>query len=60
MLHRPTLLFVPGFAARAALGEFAGEVLGGQRAVSSKLTDAGYEFTHTDLTDALRAELRLS
>jgi uncharacterized protein (TIGR01777 family) len=57
VLHRPTLLFVPGFAARAALGEFAGEVLGGQRTVSRKLTDAGYEFTHTDLTEALRAEL---
>ena len=49
MLHRPTLLFVPGFAARIALGEFAGEVLGGQRAIPTKLTGAGYAFAHTDL-----------
>ncbi len=57
VLHRPTLLFVPGFAAHVALGEFAGEVLGGQRAIPTKLTEAGYEFTHTDLATALRAEL---
>ncbi len=57
VLHRPTVLFVPGFAARIALGEFAGEVLGGQRAIPTKLTDAGFEFTHTDLATALRAEL---
>ena len=57
MLHRPTVLPVPGFAARIALGEFAGEVLGGQRAMPTALRDAGYEFRQTDLADALRAEL---
>jgi len=57
VLHRPTLVPVPGFAARIALGEFAGEVLTGQRAVPRRLVDAGFEFTHAGLSDALRAEL---
>jgi hypothetical protein len=57
VLHRPTVVAVPGFAARVALGEFAGEVLGGQRALPTALTAAGYEFTHPDLATALRAQL---
>jgi uncharacterized protein (TIGR01777 family) len=57
VLHRPTVFPVPGFAARAALGEFAGEVLGGQRAVPRRLQDAGFRFTHADLDAALRAAL---
>ncbi len=57
VLHRPTVLPVPGFAARIALGEFAGEVLGGQRAVPSALLEAGFGFRFTDLAEALRAEL---
>lgn len=56
-LHRPTVLPVPGFAARIALGEFAGEVLGGQRAMPVALLDAGFRFTHDTIEDALRAEL---
>ena len=37
-LNRPTPLIVPGFALRAALGEFADEgVLGGQRAIPAAL-----------------------
>ncbi len=56
-LHRPTVLAVPGFAARIALGEFANEVLTGQRAVPERLTGAGFQFTHPDLARALRAEL---
>jgi uncharacterized protein (TIGR01777 family) len=58
VLHRPTVLPVPGVAVRLALGEFAGEVLGGQRAVPRRLLAAGFEFEHTDLAAALRAELR--
>jgi NAD dependent epimerase/dehydratase family enzyme len=52
------VLPVPGVAVRLALGEFAGEVLGGQRAVPRRLLAAGFEFEHTDLAAALRAELR--
>ena len=57
VLHRPTVLPVPGLAARIALGEFAGEVLAGQRAVPKRLLDAGFEFAHVELETALRAEL---
>lgn len=57
LLHRPTVLPVPGLAVRAALGEFAGEVLGGQRAVPRRLLDAGFTFEHADVTSALQAEL---
>lgn len=57
LLHRPTILPVPAFAARAALGEFATDVLTGQRARPQRLLDAGFEFTHRDLDSALRAAL---
>lgn len=57
VLHRPTLFTVPGSAARIALGEFAGEVLGGQRAVPKRLAGAGFSFAHRDVEAALRAEL---
>ncbi len=57
VLHRPTVFPVPGFAAHLALGEFAGEALIGQRAVPAKLLADGFTFTHTDLADALSAEL---
>jgi uncharacterized protein (TIGR01777 family) len=58
VVHRPTVLTVPGFALSAALGEFArSSVLGGQRADSSKLTTAGFSFSHTELEQALRTAL---
>lgn len=56
-LHRPTLVPLPGFAAKLALGEFAEDVLTGQRAVPRRLLDAGFEFSHRDLDTALHAEL---
>lgn len=57
LLHRPTVLPVPGFAARLALGEFAGDVLTGQNAVPAVLEQAGFRFTHPDLRSALESEL---
>jgi uncharacterized protein (TIGR01777 family) len=57
LLHRPTVFPVPGLAARVVLGEFAGEVLTGQRAVPTRLLGAGFEFAHGDLESALRSEL---
>jgi uncharacterized protein (TIGR01777 family) len=56
-LHRPTPWAVPGFAVRIALGEFAGEVLTGQRAVPRRLLDAGFRFEQPRLDDTLAAEL---
>jgi uncharacterized protein len=54
LLHRPALVPTPAFALRIALGEFAHEVLTGQRAVPKKLLDAGFRHEHSDLESALR------
>lgn len=54
VLHRPTVLPAPAVGIRLVLGEFAGEVLGGQRAVPAALTAAGFEFEHTDVETGLR------
>lgn len=54
-LHRPTPWAVPPFALHAALGGFASEILGGQRALPSVLQRAGFQFLHADLATALRA-----
>lgn len=57
LLHRPTVLPVPAFALKVALGEFAEDVLTGQRALPARLLDAGFTFAHADVEAALRAEL---
>ena len=54
VLHRPTVLPAPGFGVRLVLGEFAGEVLGGQRAVPAALSAAGFDFDDRDVESALR------
>lgn len=57
VLHRPALFPVPAFALRAVLGEFAGDVLTGQRAEPRALTEAGFRFTHPTIEDAVTAAL---
>ncbi|MDY6996238.1 MAG: TIGR01777 family oxidoreductase [Actinomycetota bacterium] len=53
-VNRPTALVLPGFALRAALGEFAEEgLLGGQRAIPAALERAGFEFHHHTIGEAL-------
>jgi uncharacterized protein len=53
-LNRPTPLMVPGFAIRAALGEFAQEgLLVGQRAIPAALERAGFSFHHNTIGEAL-------
>jgi hypothetical protein len=54
VLHRPTILPLPAFAARAALGEFATELLTGARVIPRRLTESGYEFRYPELEGALR------
>jgi uncharacterized protein len=52
--NRPTPLMLPGFAVRAALGEFAVEgLLTGQRAIPSALERAGFVFHHNTIGEAL-------
>lgn len=54
-VNRPTPLMVPGFALRAALGEFADEtLLSGQRAIPGVLERAGFQFHHNTVGEALR------
>jgi uncharacterized protein (TIGR01777 family) len=53
-VNRPTPLFMPGFAARAAFGEFAEEgLLAGQRAIPAGLERAGFQFHHNTIGEAL-------
>jgi len=54
VVNRPTRLMVPGFALRAALGEFAQEgLLGGQRAIPATLERSGFHFHHNTIGEAL-------
>ena len=54
-VNRPTPLTMPGFAVRAALGEFADEsLLTGQRAIPTVLERNGFEFHHRTVREALR------
>jgi uncharacterized protein len=53
-VNRPTPLFVPGPAARVAIGEFAEEgLLAGQRAIPAALERAGFQFHHNTIGEAL-------
>jgi len=54
VLHRPTIFPLPGFAVKLAFGEMGEEMLlGGQRALPERLTEAGFAFAHTDIRGAL-------
>jgi uncharacterized protein (TIGR01777 family) len=52
-LHRPSALRVPAPALRLLLGEMAGSLLAGQRAIPRRLLDAGFAFRFPDLDPAL-------
>ena len=59
VLHRPTLLPLPAFAVRLALGEMGRTLLlEGARVVPAKLQSAGFTFQYADLESALRHELQ--
>jgi uncharacterized protein len=54
-LKRPTLIPVPAFALRLALGEMADELLlASARVLPARLQASGYEFTHATLEEALQ------
>lgn len=55
VLSRPTLLPLPGFAARLALGEMADDLLlSSTRVEPARLLASGYSFRHPELEGALR------
>lgn len=54
VIHRPTVLGIPSFAARLALGEMADELLlSSTRAVPEHLEKIGFRFEHPELKEAL-------
>lgn len=58
-LSRPSVVPLPAFAARLALGEMAdGLLLASQRVQPTKLLSTGYVFRHTNLEQTLRKILR--
>jgi uncharacterized protein len=57
VLHRPTVLPVPGVALKLPFRDFAEDLLGGQRVVPRRLQEAGFEFADRTFEDALRSEL---
>lgn len=58
VVHRPSLVPVPAFAVKAALGEMGEEtILKGQRARPARARDAGYRFLLEGLEDSLRFQL---
>lgn len=55
VLHRPTLIPLPAFAARLVFGEMADELLlCSARVEPSRLEQEGYQFLYPNLKDALR------
>lgn len=52
-LHRPCLFTVPKLALRVLMGESADLLLYGQHVIPKALLDNGYEFTHSDINEAL-------
>jgi uncharacterized protein len=58
ILHRPTLLRVPAFGLRLALGEMAQAILlESQRVVPASLSAAGFNFEYPEIGAALEAAL---
>ena len=55
VLHRPTLFTVPGPVLRAVLGEMAGDVLGSQRVLPTRLLESGFTFAFPEIEEAIRA-----
>jgi uncharacterized protein (TIGR01777 family) len=53
-LHRPSLLPVPGFALRLAVGELAASLLKGQRVIPTRALALGYHFRYPEIDQAFR------
>lgn len=59
VLHRPTIMPLPAFAARLMFGEMADALLlSSTKVLPKKLLEAGYKFKHADLKPALEEILK--
>ncbi|MEV6755743.1 TIGR01777 family oxidoreductase [Streptomyces sp. NPDC051214] len=58
VLRRPTLFAAPAPALRVVLGEMAGDVLGSQRVLPTRLLESGFSFAFPGIEETLRAALR--
>jgi uncharacterized protein (TIGR01777 family) len=56
-LHRPSAVPVSALLMKAALGEFAWELLGSKRALPTRLQSTGFTFHHPTVTAAISAAL---
>ena len=55
ILRRPYWFPMPGLILRLALGEMAGEILlSGQKVLPERLLEAGFQFQHSDIQEALK------
>lgn len=52
-LHRPTMIPVPAFALKLALGEVADSLLTGQRAIPARAQEMGFSFRYAQIDAAL-------
>jgi uncharacterized protein (TIGR01777 family) len=57
VLHRPTVMPIPGVALKVLFGQMAGELTGSQRVLPARLTESGFEFATPDVRSALAAAL---
>lgn len=57
-MNRPSVMPVPAFALRLALGEVASTVLDGQRAIPRRLLETGFVFRFPEIDSALNNLLR--
>ena len=57
-LGRPAPWAIPGFALHLAVGDFAEEILHGQKVLPAQLTRAGFTFRYPELAGALAAEVK--
>lgn len=58
-LHRPAIFPVPSVALRVLFGQTADEMLlASQRVMPRRIEEAGFEFKHANLADALRTALK--
>lgn len=61
VLGRPTIVPMPGFLAKLLLGEMVEDLLlSSTRVLPTKLVETGFDFQHTELDAAIRAELGLT